>query len=39
MVFQDAVLTLSDQQEINGRFEISSSLLDNMLHSSEQGLL
>jgi hypothetical protein len=36
-VNQDAVLTLSDQQEINGRLSLSSLLPDNMLYSSELG--
>lgn len=34
---RDLVLTLSDQQEINGRLSISSLLPDDTLYSSEQG--
>ncbi|KZS11248.1 putative Closca [Daphnia magna] len=34
---RDLVLTLSDQQEINGRLSISSLLPDDILYSSEQG--
>ncbi|KAI9558066.1 hypothetical protein GHT06_014819 [Daphnia sinensis] len=34
---RDLVLTLSDQQEINGHLSISSLLPDDILYSSEQG--
>ncbi|XP_057379728.1 uncharacterized protein LOC130702079 [Daphnia carinata] len=34
---RDLVLTLSDQQEFNGRLSISSLLPDEILYSSEQG--